>query len=153
RQQEFARAQSLLELARKEMARVEQLYQAQAIAVQEWDAATIQLQVREREVRAAEFALHVAQVEVEQSRAALLQGESGVIGEEELTLYGPVSGYVLQIFEENARVVTPQTAIMEVGDPMDIEAEIELLSSDAVGVHPGADVWIEQWGGDRPLRG
>jgi hypothetical protein len=41
---------------------------------------------------------------------------------------------------------------MEVGDPNDMEAEIELLSSDAVGVRPGATVSIEQWGGDHPLR-
>jgi HlyD family secretion protein len=43
--------------------------------------------------------------------------------------------------------------IMEVGDPQDMEAEIELLSNDAVGVAPGADVSIEHWGGDSPLRG
>jgi HlyD family secretion protein len=42
---------------------------------------------------------------------------------------------------------------MEVGDPADLECEIELLSSDAVAVQPGADVSIEQWGGERPLRG
>jgi HlyD family secretion protein len=42
---------------------------------------------------------------------------------------------------------------MEVGDPTDLEAEIELLSSDAVGVQPGAEVSIEQWGGEKPLRG
>ena len=42
---------------------------------------------------------------------------------------------------------------MEVGDPQDLEAEIELLSSDAVGVAPDADVSIEHWGGDSPLRG
>jgi HlyD family secretion protein len=45
------------------------------------------------------------------------------------------------------------TQIMEVGDPTDMEAEIELLSSDAVGVQPGADVSIEEWGGELPLRG
>ena len=42
---------------------------------------------------------------------------------------------------------------MEVGDPSDLEAEVELLSSDAVGVQPGAEVSIEQWGGSQPLRG
>jgi len=42
---------------------------------------------------------------------------------------------------------------MEVGDPADLEAEIELLSSDAVSVQPGAEVSIEKWGGDAPLRG
>ena len=34
---------------------------------------------------------------------------------------------------------------MEVGDPSDLEAEIELLSSDAVNVNPGAEVSIGQW--------
>jgi HlyD family secretion protein len=42
---------------------------------------------------------------------------------------------------------------MEVGDPRDLEAEIELLSSDAVAVAPGAEVSIEQWGGEGTLRG
>ncbi|MFZ7126160.1 MAG: efflux RND transporter periplasmic adaptor subunit [Desulfobacterales bacterium] len=49
--------------------------------------------------------------------------------------------------------MTPGDPIMEVGDPNDLEAEIELLSSDAVAVSPGADVSIEQWGGETPLRG
>jgi len=53
----------------------------------------------------------------------------------------------------SARILTAGAQIMEVGDPTDLEAEIELLSSDAVGVQPGADVSIEQWGGDVPLRG
>jgi HlyD family secretion protein len=43
--------------------------------------------------------------------------------------------------------------IMEVGSPADLEAEIEMLSSDAVSVRVGADVTIEQWGGDAPVRG
>jgi HlyD family secretion protein len=42
---------------------------------------------------------------------------------------------------------------MEIGDPRDLEAEIELLSSDAVAVKPGAEVWIDHWGGGTPLRG
>ena len=43
--------------------------------------------------------------------------------------------------------------LMEVGSPEDLETEIEMLSSDAVAVQPGAEVSIEQWGGDAPLRG
>ena len=42
---------------------------------------------------------------------------------------------------------------MEVGDPNDLEVEVELLSSDAVNVTMGADVSIEQWGGNVPLFG
>jgi HlyD family secretion protein len=40
---------------------------------------------------------------------------------------------------------------MEVGDPNDLEVEVELLSSDAVNVTMGADVSIEQWGGKTSL--
>jgi hypothetical protein len=70
-----------------------------------------------------------------------------------LQILAPVDGYVLNVYEESAGVVTPSLPIMEVGYPQDLEAEIELLSSDAVGVAPGADVSIEHWGGDSPLRG
>jgi HlyD family secretion protein len=49
--------------------------------------------------------------------------------------------------------VTPGLPLLEVGDPADIEAEIEMLSTDAVGVAVGAEVSIESWGGPRPLRG
>jgi len=55
--------------------------------------------------------------------------------------------------EESAKVITAGMPIMEVGDTNDLEAEIELLSSDAVAVQAGAEVTIEQWGGDKPLRG
>ncbi|RYD29455.1 MAG: HlyD family efflux transporter periplasmic adaptor subunit, partial [Verrucomicrobiaceae bacterium] len=65
----------------------------------------------------------------------------------------PVDGFVLNVYEESERPVTPGLPIMEVGNLQDLEAEIELLSSDAVGIAPGAEVSIEQWGGGTPLRG
>jgi HlyD family secretion protein len=70
-----------------------------------------------------------------------------------MRILAPIDGFVLNVFEESARVVAPGQPIMEVGDPHDLEAEIELLSSDAVAVAPGADVSIEEWGGEQPLRG
>ncbi len=60
---------------------------------------------------------------------------------------------MLNVFQESARAIAAGEPIMEVGDPRDLEAEIELLSSDAVAVSPGAEVSIEQWGGETPLRG
>ena len=112
------------------------------------------MQVLTRELRAAEFARRVAQFEGAQAQATLLQAQSpDPANPEPLQLIAPVDGYVLNVFEESARVVTAGALLMEVGDPRDLEAEIELLSSDAVGVTPGADVSLEQWGGDAPLRG
>jgi len=40
-----------------------------------------------------------------------------------------------------------------VGNPRDLEVEVELLSTDAVNVKRGADVSIGRWRGDVPLRG
>src|SRR3712207_7565339 len=39
------------------------------------------------------------------------------------------------------------------GNISDLEIEVDVLSSDAVSVTPGAAVLLEQWGGDAPLRG
>jgi HlyD family secretion protein len=107
-----------------------------------------------RELHAAEFALTVAEFEIVQAQAALLEARRPESEKSTpLRILAPVDGYVLNVYEENARVVLSTTPIMEVGNPQDLEAEIELLSSDAVGVAPGADVSIEHWGGEAPLRG
>ena len=154
RQAELDRAAAALDLANKDLSRIDALRRTGAIAVQEWDAAENRVQMRTRELHAAEFALRVADFEVTQAQAALMQArhpESEKSGP--LQILAPVDGYVLNLYEESARVVTPGLPIMEVGDPQDLEAEIELLSSDAVGVAPGADVSIEHWGGDSPLHG
>jgi len=151
---ELDRAKSALELASKELARADSLRKTGAIATQDWDAAENRVQVLTRELHAAEFALHVADFEIAQAKAALMQAQHPASEKSEpLRIVAPVDGYVLNVYEESARVVTTNMPIMEVGDPQDLEAEIELLSSDAVGVASGADVSIEHWGGESPLRG
>jgi HlyD family secretion protein len=87
--------------------------------------------------------LKVAGYELEQAKAALVPVEDERIDAGRLIeIRSPVTGYVLNVFEESARVVAADTRIMEVGDPRDLEVEVELLSSDAVNVKRGADVSI-----------
>jgi len=154
RQAELDRANTALDLANKDLARADALRRTGAIAAKDWDAEQNRVQMLTRELHAAEFALRVAEFEVTQAEAALMQARHADSNSSEpVRVLAPVDGYVLNVYEESARVVTPGTPIMEVGDPQDLEAEIELLSSDAVGVAPGAYVSIEHWGGDSPLRG
>jgi HlyD family secretion protein len=54
---------------------------------------------------------------------------------------------------ESETVISPGMAILEIGDPADIEIEAEILSRDAVAIQPGDSAEIEQWGGDNPLQG
>jgi len=69
-------------------------------------------------------------------------------------IYSPIDGRVLRVLQESAAVVTPGAPLVEVGDPQsDLEVEIDVLSRDAVKVHPGDAVLLEHWGGQAPLRG
>src|SRR5690606_30468982 len=60
---------------------------------------------------------------------------------------------VLRVPRESERVVVAGTPLVEIGDPDRLELVSDLLSEDAVQVRPGARVFIEHWGGDRPLIG
>lgn len=154
RESDLERARSAADLALKERKRTEALTKSGSASAREADQAETEATLRSRELRSAEFARNVAQFEVQQARAALLQAEGGQEATgEPLKIIAPVDGFVLSVSEESARVIPAGTPIMEVGDPMDLEAEIELLSTDAAGVRSGADVSIERWGGEKPLRG
>jgi HlyD family secretion protein len=153
REAQLERARSSSELAAKELERALALRKSGAASAREADQAESEAMVRSRELRAAEFAVKVGQFEVQQARAALMQakGTPDRAGEP-IQIISPVTGFVLNVFEESARIVAAGTPIMEVGDPTDLEAEIELLSTDAAGVQPGAAVSIERWGGPKPLK-
>lgn len=152
---EVERARESLSLAEKERVRAVDLKSKGVASQKEFDIAQSQAAMSGRELRAAEFALEVAGFEKAQADAALMQAQSpgDPTSAKPVEIIAPVHGFVLSVFEESARVVAQGTPVMEVGDPADLEAEIELLSSDAVGVRPGAPVTIEQWGGGAPLRG
>jgi HlyD family secretion protein len=154
RHEQVQSATAELDLAQKELTRADHLRKKGAISVQEFDAAKNRVDMLSNALGSAHFALKVAEFELEQAKAALVQASADPndVGQP-VEIRAPVSGVVLNVYEESARTITPGTPIMEVGDPKDLEAEIELLSSDAVNVRPGAPVTIEQWGGSEPLQG
>lgn len=154
RQSEVERVREAVELAQRDFARADDLYASGTISREQWDAAETRVRLLERDLHTAEFAVRVAEFEVTQAQAMLAHLEFPEAQQAELyRIVAPVDGYVLNVYEESARIISAGTPIMEVGDPRDMEAEIELLSSDAVAVAPGAEVTIEQWGGEEPLRG
>ncbi len=152
---QWERAREALALANKEKERTAQLRRRGAISEREFDQAASQAEVMTRELHAAEFAQQVATYELAQAQAAARQGTetSPTATAAPFVIKAPVDGFVLNVYEESARVVTPGLPLLEVGDPRDLEAEIELLSSDAVAIAPGAEVSIEKWGGGTPLQG
>jgi HlyD family secretion protein len=108
--------------------------------------------VREREVRAGEFKLQVAEFEVAQAKASLLQLTTPSGTGSLVEVKAPVSGRILKVEQESAMIVSAGTPLLEIGDPADLEIEAEILSRDAVAIRAGAEVQVEQWGGDTPLK-
>jgi HlyD family secretion protein len=108
------------------------------------------------ELKTAQFALQIADFELDLARAALTRTRPRSPGDTDswrFDILSPVNGRVLRVFQESAAVVTPGQRLLEVGDPSDLEVEVDVLSSDAVRVAPGAQVFLEHWGGEQPLLG
>jgi HlyD family secretion protein len=154
RNEQVNSAAAELDLGQRELARARRLKETGAIAVQALELAMNRVEVLEDQLASAKFAFKVAGYELEQAKAALVHVEDERVDAGRLIeIRSPVTGCVLNVFEESARVVAADTPIMEVGNPGDLEVEVELLSTDAVNVKRGADVSIVRWGGDVPLRG
>jgi multidrug efflux pump subunit AcrA (membrane-fusion protein) len=58
-------------------------------------------------------------------------------------LYAPIRGRILRILEPNDRYVQAGTPILEMGNPEGIEVVADILSEEAVLVHPGASAAID----------
>ena len=144
-----ARAVANANLQREDFARQKTLFASGALSRQEFDAAETRATTTAQEARAAEFAGQIADFEAAQARALLLRGQPAGAGArgEPLVILSPVSGRVLRVMQESERLVTAGFALLEVGDPTDLEARIEVLSRDGVAIQPGARVQLEQWGG------
>ena len=147
------RAEAGAKLAATELARAEALAQQKVASPQELDLARMRADTAAQDVRAADFALKVAAYDVQQARALLARGAAGGEGTSQppVEITSPVSGKILRVMQESARMVPAGFPLMEVGDPTDLEVRIEVLSRDGVAIAPGARVILEQWGGDAPL--
>lgn len=135
--------------AANERQRFEQLYAEKAVSVQELEPIQWREAAALRDLTAAESAFRQAEAEL----AQFAPGGAAEICREPTAIESPANGRVLRVFEENARVVTGGTPLLEVGDPADLEAVVEVLSRDGAAIGPGARVELEQWGGGPPLQG
>lgn len=154
---QLERARAELNLAESEKERAERLFKDGVISRQELDKALTLFRTRSEEFKSSRFAEEIARFELELAQSALLQPTSrgdGSSGEKtQFDIHAPIDGRILRVFQESAAVVSSGTPIMELGDPADLELEIDVLSSDAVKIKPGNKVWIEHWGGNQPLLG
>jgi HlyD family secretion protein len=140
-----------LQLAEADRDRVRAAKLQGSVSAMDRDRVEGEASMRAAEVRAAEFALQVIDYELAQARANLERPEAGGRGNL-IEVRSPVTGRVLKVMQESETIVSPGVSILEIGDPADLEIEAEILSRDAVAIHPGDSVEIEQWGGENALK-
>jgi HlyD family secretion protein len=57
------------------------------------------------------------------------------------------------VIQESEGVVQAGSPLLELGDASALEIVVDVLTSDAVHIAPGAQALIERWGGETTLRG
>ncbi len=147
------RAKEQLELADHDYVRAKRLIKSRSISRSEFDSYEHRQHIAKADLNSAQSAVKVAQFELEMAQAALSRFNSNENGESNkpVRLVSPINGKILRVFHEDSRVVTPGMSLMELGDPSDLEIEIDVLSTDAVKMKLGDKVYIDHWGGPNPL--
>jgi HlyD family secretion protein len=143
-------------LAKNELQRIRQMVVGRETTYQDLESAEHKERMAQEDTKTAQFAIQIADFELDQARAALIRTRPASPGDADswrFEIQAPVSGRVLRVFQESSAIVTPGQQLLEVGDPADLEVEVDVLSSDAVKIAPGAKVILEHWGGEKPLLG
>ncbi|MCU0834188.1 MAG: efflux RND transporter periplasmic adaptor subunit [Chromatiaceae bacterium] len=145
-----SRAQAALRMA-EERNRMEELRRERTVPQQELDEARSRDRQAGANLRSARFAVEVARFELAAAQTALEYADGGGDERKPVPLRAPVNGSVLKLLRKSEGVVRAGEPLIEVGDPMALEVEVDLLSADAVRVHPGTQVRLERWGGEGTL--
>ena len=143
-------ATTALELARRDLAREQELDTTGLTTRQAVDVRETAVLTAEEAARAATFAVATAAAELERTEARVAPNSIDA-GDRIVTVLAPIDGMVLRRLRESAAFVPAGQPLIEIGDPQDIEVVSDLLSTDAVRVRPGSATRLEQWGGDQTL--
>ena len=171
------RARASLEQAKRDRDRNQQLHADGVISRQEKERAELEeitriraLEAEQRvadsaaaDVNAAKEALAILRakqqdpdylLDVYDARIASVKAELAKLMDDanRTNIRSPIDGYVLRVNLESAKYVEAGTQLLELGNPQDLEIVVDLLSSDAVRVKPGATMLIEHWGGQSTLK-
>jgi HlyD family secretion protein len=149
-------AEAEFEFAGTELTRAQELIVDGTISQRELDDAQRTQKTTRASLATARAALQMRKFELEQARAQLVsptqtQARHGEC--ECVPITAPVSGRVLTVTDQSERVIGAGEAIMQIGDPANLEIVVDFLSADAVKIEPAQTVIIDNWGGAQPLTG
>ena len=140
-----------------ELNRIAELARRDIVSQREFDRARAAVNAASARVASAQATLAVRERELEAARARLTVPQTIDPQRPEagtdccLRLHAPITGETLAVHHRSETVVRAGEPLVEFGDPQLLEAEVELLSSEAVRVRAGLRAEIDGWGGDTIL--
>lgn len=152
-QVESARARLILETS--EVNRLRPLVEQGVVSEGEFERAQTALRVAEASLRAADYGVEVARYEKEAAETALeyTAGDAPPPPAVRVPVRSPIDGKVLKVPHVCAGPVRTGEPLIEVGNPDQLEVEVDVLSADAVRIKAGMRVLLDRWGGEEPLQG
>ena len=153
-EQQADASEAAAKLAVIEHKRLLPLVEKGVISTDAYDKAATQVQITAAAQRSADFQVDVARYEL-QAAKTVLEYTAANRGEpaEHLPVSSPITGRVLKVMRECEGPVRTGDILLEVGDPTELEIEVDVLSADAVKIKPGMKVMFDRWGGEQPLEG
>lgn len=152
---EVQKAKSELKFAEKDLKRATALSKTSVISEKAQEQAELDVDSKKALQAIANATLELRRQELNSARAKLIGPQSPDmltdIGGCCIEVRAPVSGQVLKVIAESEQVVASGALLAEIGNPHDLEIIVELLSSAAIKITPGAEATIENWGGAMKL--
>lgn len=152
---ELRRIEAQLGFSRDELQRAQSLASTNTISAKALETAKLDVENNEAALESAKAQLDVRRAEHAVATARLIDPLNAALPTKEtccVQIPAPATGRVLRIDQESEGVVPAGAPLLEIGDPLDLEVEANLLSTDAVQIKVGAPVRIDGWGG-APVRG
>jgi HlyD family secretion protein len=141
--------------ASAEAERAEQLASERFVSAAARERAVLARHNAERALDSGRAALRAAEHALAEARAALMRAEpsAGAHDDSRWVVRSPVDGRVLRRHFDSAGPVVLGQPLYDIGDTRALEAVIDVLSSDALGIAAGAPVQLWPGAGHAPLAG
>ena len=141
--------------ASTEHERLKRLYESRTVSLEKYQQVQANARRTKANLESAAFSVEVARFELEAAQAAVRYSAAKAADEtpETVSIRAPVQGSVLKIHHKSEGVVNAGESLLEIGDPLSLEVEVDVLSRDAVRIKPAMKVTFERWGGEGLLEG
>jgi len=147
-------AEAVAAQARAEAKRLRALLERQAVAPDTAERAETESRRAERASASARFHEVTAKHQLEAAKAVLATADGGTPSDDTaVRLTSPIDGVLLQRHFDSAQPVQTGAPLCEIGNPRDMEVEVDVLSSDAVRLRPDMRVELLRWGRPEALAG